>query len=108
MKINKLVISSQFSDSPGARYKTDGDFSGEEFYEKLLKPQLERVWDQESEIVFIDFDNTFGYASSFISEVFLRVVKDFKDKEKIRRKIEIKSEDDPFLKQAIDQVIDES
>lgn len=106
MKITKITVSSDFTDSPGARYRNDGPYSGQEFYEDILKPKLDRAWHNE-EILLIDFDNTLGYASSFISEVFLRISKDFKNAEKIKSKIKIKSEDDPFLEPAINQIIDE-
>jgi hypothetical protein len=109
MKNNQIVISvaKDFSEYPGARYRTDGDHSGEEFYEEILKPLLTKIWDNEK-VILIDFDGTFGYASSFISEIFIRVVEDFKDKKKIKKKLKFKSEDEPLLLGSIEEIIDES
>lgn len=66
---NKINISKDFTDSPGARYKSDGPFSGEEFYEKLLEPKFLEARKQ-NKILVIDLDNSWGYASSFISGSF--------------------------------------
>lgn len=104
----QISIAKDFSIYPGARYRTDGNFSGQQFYEEILKPKLKQVWDKDNQLLFIDLDGTFKYASSFISEIFLRTVKDFKDKDKIKKKMEFKSEDAPLLINAIWQIIDEA
>lgn len=69
MKPIKIVISEDFSDAPGARYYDDGDDSGQEFYEKLLKPKFEEAL-SKSTTLEVDLDGTYGYATSFISEAF--------------------------------------
>jgi uncharacterized protein DUF4325 len=101
-----INIANDFSDSPGARYKTDGDFSGQQFYEDKLKPKLEEVWDDQNKAITLNFDGTYGYASSFISEVFLSVVRDFHDKNKIKEKLNFVSNDEPLLIPAINAIID--
>lgn len=103
-----IKISESFGLYPGARYRSDGPFSGQQFYEDILKPNLLEVWNKSDAKLLIDFDGTFGYASSFISEVFIRVVKDFHDKKKIIKKIKFKSEDDPLLIDSILQTIDKA
>lgn len=35
-----INIRTDFSDSPGARYRKDGPHSGEEFFEEHLKPKF--------------------------------------------------------------------
>ncbi len=101
----EINISRDFTLYPGARYISDGEYSGEEFFDSHLKPTLESVWDDPDRTVLIDFDGTFGYASSFISEVFIRTVKYFKDKERINKKLHFKSEDDPLLIESIKKII---
>lgn len=96
-----IKISKDFTVYPGARYLTDGPFSGQKFYEDILKGKFGIVWDKKDSKIVIDFDDTYGYASSFISEIFLRLVKDYKDKKKIKEKLIIKTEDDPLLKDLI-------
>lgn len=104
----KISIAKDFSLYPGARYRTDGDNSGQQFYEDILKPKFNKVWKDSKKTLLIDFDGTFGYASSFISEIFNSLVKDFKNKKVILKKVIIKSEDDPFLIQAVKHIINEN
>ena len=93
----KINISEDFTIYPGARYKTDGKYSGEEFYEDILKPKFTKVWEDDDKTMLIDFDGTYGYASSFISEVFIRLGKDFTDKKRIKKKLKLVTTDDPCL-----------
>lgn len=100
----EIIIARDFSKTTGARYIKDGDFSGEEFYEKLLLPKFKQA-KKRNEKVFIDFDNTWPYASSFISEAFGRLSDRFgKD---IMKNLEIKSDEDGSLKYEIEQAIKE-
>jgi hypothetical protein len=103
-----INIAEDFSDSPGARYRTDGPHSGEEFYEDFLRSKLNLVWKDKKRGIFLNLDGTYGYASSFWSEVFIRVVRDFKDKKTIKKKFKFKSEDEPLLINTIIQKIDEA
>lgn len=103
-----VKISKDFTDSPGARYRTDGDNSGQEFFEDILEPKLDSVLLDPNKKLLLDIDDTYGYASSFLSEVFIRVVVKYKDKELIRKKIIVKSDDEPLLKKYINQIIDET
>ncbi|NMB81866.1 MAG: DUF4325 domain-containing protein [Ignavibacteria bacterium] len=93
---------------PGARYRSDGKFSGQEFYEDFLKEKFDQVWKISDKVLLLDLDGTYGYASSFISEVILRLVKDYKDIDKIKSKLKIKSEDEPILKEIIKDRINET
>ena len=95
---------SNFTTLPGARYKKDGDGSAEEFFDKYIKQHLE---DRES--ILIDFDNTWGYASSFLSELALEISRQCKrGKLNVREKIKIKSNDEPGLAERFWGYIDES
>ncbi len=109
MSNNVIInIARDFTQFPGARYITDGKFSGEEFYETILKPKVKSVWDVKDETITIDFDGTYGFASSFISEISIRLVNDFKDKNKIYEKIKFKSEEDPLLIDSLKSNIEEA
>ena len=44
MKIN---ICNDFSETPGARYRYEGDFSGEEFRETQLAPKYNEAYDYD-------------------------------------------------------------
>lgn len=106
--IETISIAKDFSIYPGARYKSDGKYSGQEFYENIFKPKLSKIWSDPKKSLLLDFDGTFGYASSFISEIFIRAVKDFKDKELLKKKLKFKSDDEPLLIQSIYGIIAEA
>jgi hypothetical protein len=60
-----IAIASDFSPSPGGRYRKHGPWSGEEFRDDYLLPAL-----QESRHVTVYLDGTAGYAGSFLEEAF--------------------------------------
>ena len=65
----KICIARDFAENPGARYRSDGPKSGEEFREELLEPQfLEAV--EAKRTLHIDLDGAEGYATSFLEESF--------------------------------------
>ncbi len=97
-----INIAEDFTDAPGARNRSDGEFSGEEFYETILKPKFELAV-EEGRNVLIDFDNSWGYASSFISGTFSRLTTDFGKKKSIEV-LRFKSNDDGSI---IDKVLEE-
>lgn len=64
-----IKISVDFSDTPGARHRTEGKFSGEEFREDLLEKRYIEAKEQGQKLV-IDFDGGYGYPTSFLEEAF--------------------------------------
>mgnify|MGYP001411118216 CR=1 FL=1 len=65
-----------FSKTPGARYRTDGDYSGQEFYEDVLQGAfVESI--RRHEKLEVDLDGTEGYATSFLDESFGRLSEEF-------------------------------
>ncbi len=70
MTQNHLInIVQDFTDTPGARYRTDGDYSGQEFLENILKPKFELAI-QEKQKLIIDCSYLWGLPSSFVSGSF--------------------------------------
>ncbi len=96
-----LKIAQEFTPHIGARYRSDGDFSGDQFYEDILKPKLDEVWRDPKKKIILDLDGTFGYASSFLSQIFVRIMQDFHEKNKVLKKLIIKSDEEPLLIEAI-------
>lgn len=92
-----LVVASEFSDAPGARYPEDGPDSGQQFYLEFLKPRFEEALQKREKLV-VDLDGTFGYATSFISESFGRLSKDF-GAEEVFKVLDIKSDEDPSVEE---------
>ena len=66
---DKIVVWQDFSVNPGARYRTDGPFSGQQFLEEHLEPKFDKAV-QENHILEIDLDGVWGYPSSFVSGSF--------------------------------------
>jgi hypothetical protein len=66
--MNKLRIA-DYASSPGGRFISDGDFSGEWFRDQILAPALLAVKDK-SEKLEVELDGTSGYGSSFLEEAF--------------------------------------
>lgn len=91
----RLTIAKDFSETPGGRNKNEGNFSGEEFREKLLIPSYVEAKNQREKLL-IDLDGTYGYATSFLDEAFGGLARKFKA-DKILDVIEFKSEDQPGL-----------
>lgn len=60
-----INIANDFTDTPGARYHEDGDFSGQDFREKFIEPNFNKY-----EKIKINLDGTEGYATSFLEEAF--------------------------------------
>jgi hypothetical protein len=90
-----IKIARDFSMSPGARYRTDGSFSGEEFFETLLKPKFETARNKGEKLI-IDLDGTYGYATSFLSEAFNRLANDFQS-DVVWNNISLISKEEPYL-----------
>ncbi len=82
-----------FSETPGARYRTDGPNSGQEFYEDCLKKAYEKSLSLKEKLI-IDLDGTEGYATSFLDEAFGRLAEDF-GAEDMWKHIEIISFEEP-------------
>lgn len=64
----KINIARDFTTTPGARYKKDGAFSGEEFREKFLEKYF--IDSNNEEIIEVTLDGVQGYSTSFLEEAF--------------------------------------
>lgn len=66
----KYKIATQFTRTPGPRYRQDDPkFSGEAFREDVLIPLFEEA-KRKNEKLEIDLDGGYGYSSSFLDEAF--------------------------------------
>jgi len=100
----RIKISHDFSETPGARYYGDGDYSGQEFFETVLLEAFEKSI-KNKEKLEIDFDDCYGFTSSFLSESFGRLSLDF-GAQKVRENIRLISNQDPILPKQIYSVIE--
>lgn len=88
-----INIADDFTRSPGARYYTDGPFSGQEFREKILETHFESG---DDDILEISLDGTDGYPTSFLEESFGGLVRKYGE-QKVRNKLRFISEEDPLI-----------
>lgn len=90
-----LNVAKDFSRCPGARYPSEGNFSGQEFREQLLSPKLTEAIESGVNLVVI-LDGSAGYATSFIEEAFGGLVRENQySLNEIIDTIEIISKEDP-------------
>lgn len=64
-----INIPKDFSRCPGARYRNEGDYSGEEFREEYLVPKLKEAIENGVRLEVI-LDGSSGYSTAFIEESF--------------------------------------
>lgn len=62
-------VARDFSPTPGARYRTDGPFSGEAFRTEVLTPRVLRAFESGT-VVVVRLDGAIGFPSSFLEEAF--------------------------------------
>lgn len=65
-KIKQINIAKDFSEFPWARYRIDGEHSGEEFFDEILN----KINVDELDEIIINLDGTYWYPSSFLSQAF--------------------------------------
>lgn len=90
-----LVIASEFSRCPGARFRSEGEFSGEEFRSNLLVPKIKEAVSKGVKLI-VDLDGSAGYATSFIEESFGGLIRnDGFTFDELENVLIIKSDEDP-------------
>jgi hypothetical protein len=96
-----LSVSKDFTELPGLRNCSISDFSGEEFYHKILNKEF-KISYEKGETLLIDLDFTEGYASSFLDEAFGNLVYDF-SLDIVKKHVEIISNQEPHWKEMIEK-----
>jgi hypothetical protein len=90
-----LNVATEFSRTPGPRFRSEGKFSGEEFREKVLKVRFEQAV-KEGATLDIDLDGGYGYATSFLEEAFGGLAREH-DPQLILKTLSFKSDEEPYL-----------
>jgi len=94
--MGKLIIATDFSDTPGGRTPKEGEYSGEEFRDNVLEPAY-RTCLENNEILTIDFDGCYGFGTSFLEESFGGLVREYKYKDVISHINLISNDDETIL-----------
>jgi hypothetical protein len=96
-----INIAIEFSTTPGARYRKDGKYSGEEFREVYLEPHFDGEKDYKIKVIM---DGAEGYATSFLEECFGGLRRLYGEDVCLKRLVII-SEEDPLLIEEIERYI---
>lgn len=91
---DKIIIREDFADNLGARYRKDGENSGEQFLEEILQPKFEKAVEGKY-IILIDLDKVWGYPSSFVSGSFGKLSTTHGGAEVLLKHMQFKSDENP-------------
>lgn len=89
----QINIAKDFSDTPGGRFISEGENSGEQFRDEILLPKYKYA-EQHNEELEINFDGCWGFGTSFLEEAFGGLVRIIKKKGILNRIILISKEDE--------------
>lgn len=95
-------IAKEYTEIPGPRYKKEGDYSGEDFRERVLIPLFHKAESSDTTI-FMDLDGGYGYPTSFLEEAFGGLVRELK--RPISSRLKFKSDEEPALIDEIKEYI---
>ena len=98
----KINIAKDFSETPGPRYKKDGEYSGEQFREEVLLPVFRKC--EEGDKLVVDLDGGYGYPSSFLEEAFGGLARLY-HKDQVLSKLIFISTEEPSLIETIKNYI---
>ncbi|MBQ6979659.1 MAG: STAS-like domain-containing protein [Clostridia bacterium] len=101
-----INIAKDFSETPGPRYQKDGEFSGEEFREKVLVPKYNEAVEKKVKLE-INLDGGYGYPPSFLEEAFGGLVRKF-GKEEVVKTLEFVSLEEPYLLETIQKYMEKA
>jgi hypothetical protein len=100
MNTKQISLVKDFTDCPGGRYRGNGDFSGEEFREDILRPSL-----AECERLQVDMNHAFTIPPSFLDEAFGPLVEELGE-QAFRARIIVSLDDDPAARWEYEDVIE--
>ena len=89
-----INIAKDYSKTPGGRFIKEGEYSGEDFREKILAPAFAKC-KKNGEQLTVNLDGGYGYGSSFLEEAFGGLVRKNKDKSILQ--IKLISDEEPKL-----------
>lgn len=100
-----INIAQDFSPEPTSRYRSDWDFSWQEFYEDILQKEFDLL--KKWEKLQINLDWWWWYWTSFLSESFWRLFLHSQEKGiDMRKCIDFISNEDPMLIDLIHKLVE--
>lgn len=92
--IKKYSIANEYSKNPGARYKKQGPYSGEDFRETVLVPFFNTK--KDGDLLEIDLNDLNGYPSSFFEEAFGGIARIYNQAD-VLKSLKFDCEDNPLF-----------
>jgi len=99
----ELNIAKDFSETPGPRKREEGEFSGEEFLERVLRPRFEAAV-ATSCVLHVNLDGAAGYPTSFLEASFGGLARQFGPPHVLAH-LELTCTDEPYLEEEIRKYI---
>jgi hypothetical protein len=99
----KLNIAKEFSLNPGPRYIHEGLFSAEKLQKDIFNDRFEKAIASDGKLI-VNLDGVGGYGTSFLEELFGGAVRNYNMKD-VQERIEIISEQEPYLLDDISEYI---
>lgn len=100
---SKVIYVKEFTLTPGPRHRWEGDYSGEEFREKVLRPSFEEARRENVKLI-VDLDGTEGYPASFLEESFGGLAREV-GVSNVQRYVEVHSAFNKFLIEEVNEYI---
>lgn len=91
----QLSIANDFSKTPGVRFPAEGEFSGEQFRENILKQKVDEAI-QNNDKLEVDLDGTSGLGPSFLEEAFGGLIREGYDYGQLTSIFVFKSDEVPY------------
>lgn len=89
-----ISIVENFSRTPGPRYISEGEYSGELFRKSILLPNVKKAMETGDDIL-VDLDRASGYGTSFLEEAFGGLIREDKiPYDYLKNHMKIKSDED--------------
>ena len=101
-----ISVAKDFSLHPGPRYIDEGKYSGELFRTTIIEPKFKEALENGQTLV-VNLDGTFGYGTSFLEETFGGLARIYMNQDYLSH-IEIISEEEPYLKDDINEYISDA
>jgi hypothetical protein len=101
-----ISVARDFSTTPGPRKRQDGQFSGQQFLEDVLRPKFTEAI-KSGATLRVNLDGVAGYPTSFLEEAFGGLAREFPQNE-VDQTLQIVCADEPYQDQEIRRYIREA
>lgn len=78
-----INIATDYTKTPGGRFISEGEYSGQDFREKVLKPKFLQALENNDQLTVI-LDGGYGYATSFLEEAFGGLAREMRNSKDFR------------------------